>query len=129
MRTLVVAYDASESAERALDRAVTLTLALASKLVVLSVAPVVASVGRGGGGIDTLDSPDKHRAELRQARAKLEGLGIDAQYVAAVGDPGDTIVEIADQHDADLIIVGTRAPGFCTEALVETSHGIRTVTS
>jgi len=37
--------------------------------------------------------------------------------VPAVGDPSKTIVLVADEHDADLIVVGTREPGLVDRVL------------
>jgi nucleotide-binding universal stress UspA family protein len=37
---------------------------------------------------------------------------VSAEYVPAVGEPSDAIVEVARQHTADLIVVGSRELGF-----------------
>ena len=65
-------------------------------------------MGHGGGPIDPTDSPDMHRDELKAAAALLAGLGTDAEYVPAVGEPADTIVQLAVDREADMIVVGTR---------------------
>ncbi len=68
IKTLVVGYDESESASRALDRAAELAQAFGSRLVVVSVAPTQSPAVRGAGGIDPTDPPAKHREELAHAR-------------------------------------------------------------
>jgi len=108
MKTIVVGYDETEPAERALDRAAELAQAFGSKVIVTSVAPVMISIGRGVGAIDPTDTPAEHREELEQARAHLADKGIDVELQAAIGDPADTIVQLAEERNADLIVVGTR---------------------
>jgi nucleotide-binding universal stress UspA family protein len=117
MKTIVVGYDETEPSKRALDRAVELAQALGGKLIVTSVAPVLLSAGRGMGPIDPVDPPEEHVAELDHARAHLEGKGLDVELVPAVGEPAETIVQLADERKADLIVVGTREPNVLERLL------------
>ena len=112
MSTILVGYDETPGSQRALERAATLAKALGAKLVVTSVTPLMVSIGRSGGPIDPTDPPEKHAKELEAARQYLEGQGVQADYQPAVGEPADAIVQLADQVDADLIVVGTREPNL-----------------
>ena len=47
---------------------------------------------------------------LDQAKGRLGG--VDADFVARTGAADDAIIEVADDEPADLIVVGTREPGF-----------------
>ena len=108
MKNIVVGYDNTEPSQRALERAAELTKALGADLAVVSVAPLAPGGARGGGGVDSVDSPAKHAAELGRAREYLERQAVTAAYQEIVGEPADAIVEFAGQRHADLIIVGTR---------------------
>ncbi len=122
MKTIVVGYDSSDPSKRALDRAADIAEAFGAKLIVTSVAePVVVAgdalvpgdaIGLAAPAI--LPVPDRAEAtrELEEGRKTLEQRNVEAQYVASVGDAADGIIEAAEQHDADLIVVGTREPGF-----------------
>jgi nucleotide-binding universal stress UspA family protein len=88
MQTIVVGYDETEPAKRALARAAELAEAFGATLVVTSVAPVMLPAGRGiGGAIDPTDPPEAHR------------------------------VETAQERNADLIVVGTREPNVLERLL------------
>jgi len=118
MRTILVGYDETEPSKRALERAVSLAKAFDAKLVVTSVAPILQSAGgRGAGPIDPVDSPERHVEELDRARAYVADQGMEADYVPAVGDPANTIMRVAEERDADLIVVGTREPGLIDRLL------------
>ena len=117
MQKIVLGYDDSEASQRALERAATLARAFRSELIVTSVAPIMTGIGRTGGPVDPVDSPAKHAHELAAARSHLEGQGVSAEYVPAVGEPADTIVEVANERGADLIVVGTRELGILQRLL------------
>ena len=57
---------------------------------------------------------------LEQARAYLAERGLEAEVVQSVGQPADAIVALAEERNADLIVVGMRKKGFF-ERLVEGS--------
>jgi nucleotide-binding universal stress UspA family protein len=117
MKRILVAYDDTEPARRALDRAAELAKAFDSEVIVASVAPLLVSSPRASGPIDPVDSPAHHAEELETARALLSERGIEAQTVTATGDPAGAIVMIADEREADLVIVGTREPGLAERIL------------
>jgi nucleotide-binding universal stress UspA family protein len=112
MSNIVVGYDQTPGSQRALERAATLAKALGANLVVASVAPLMVSIGRSAGPTDPTDTPAMHAKELDAAREYLEGQGIEADYRSGVGEPADAIVQLADQVDADMIVVGTREPSL-----------------
>jgi nucleotide-binding universal stress UspA family protein len=114
MKTIVVGFDETEPANRALERAAELAQAFSAKLIVTSVAPVL--VGRSG-PVDLVDTPEDHRQELRHAAAFLVERGLDVEYDLALADPADHIVRLADARGADLIVVGTREPSLVERLL------------
>lgn len=117
LKTIVVGYDDGEPARRALDRAADLAEKFGASLVVTSVTPILAGAGRSAGPTDPADSFEHHQDELKAARDHLSGRNVEARYQPAVGEPADTIVELADSENADLIVVGTREPGVVERLL------------
>jgi len=117
MKTIVLGYDDSEASQRALERAATLAKAFGSELVVTSVAPIMTSIGRSAGPVDPTDPPAKHADELAHAKEFLLGQGVGADIQPAVGNPADTIVELAQERGADLIVVGTHGPNVLERLL------------
>jgi nucleotide-binding universal stress UspA family protein len=115
MKLIVVGYDESESAKRALERAAELAIAFGSKMIVTSIARIV--VGKGVGPVDPADSPELHREELRHAAAFLVERGLEGEYEVALGDPAGKIVELAERRAADLIVVGTHEPSLLARLL------------
>jgi nucleotide-binding universal stress UspA family protein len=112
MKTIVVGYDGTDASERALGRAGDLAAAFGSSVILTSVAPMMSGIAHGGGSVDPTDPPEAHDSLLESAHTTLAGRGIQAETVLATGEPAEAIVELAEQRGADLIVVGTREPGF-----------------
>ena len=117
MKTIVLGYDESPAAGRALARTADIAKAFGSKVIVTSVTPVAPSGPRGAGPIDPTDPPQRHSEQLDHARSKLAELGVEAEIVGGMGEPAKAIAELAENRSADLIVVGTRELGWLERAL------------
>jgi nucleotide-binding universal stress UspA family protein len=102
---IVVGYDGSDGAKRALDRAVTLARD-DGKIVVVAAAESHARTGITEGAHLDPSEIERRRSDLDKAKALLSERGVDVETIEAQGDPGDVIVERA--KDADLVVVGSR---------------------
>ena len=123
MKTIVVGYDGTEASERALARAGDIAAAFGSSVVLTSASAVMTGAAHGGGTADPTDPPEEHESLLARGRDKLAERGIQAEVVLAMGDAADAIVELADERNADLIVVGTRGPGFFERLLGHSVSG------
>ena len=125
MKTIVLGYDETPAAERALERTAELAKAFGSSVIVTSVAHVAPSGPRGSGPIDPTDPPELHSEQLDHAKSKFREHGVEAKAVTAVGEPANAIVEVAESPDADLIVVGPRELGFFERMLGQSvSEGV-----
>jgi nucleotide-binding universal stress UspA family protein len=104
MKKILVAYDGSEAATKALDTAATLAHALGASVSVVSVVPVHG----GRVGMDPWDDSEVHAKELTEARRFLRERGIEAQLLEPVGEPAQTIERIAREGEFDTIVIGSR---------------------
>ena len=100
MHKIVIGYDGSESADRALDRAAELL-----DEAVTSSGQRDSHARRQGRGFDPIEKEDFER-QLVKAKARLADAGIAATTVEGMGDPARVIAEQAKQSGADLIVVG-----------------------
>jgi nucleotide-binding universal stress UspA family protein len=115
MKKIMLGYDDTESARHALTRAVEFARAFDASLLVASVAPLLVTAGRGMGAIDPLSDEDEHQRQLQTARELIQavpGAAVPVEYLTAIGEPVETLVELSDQHDVDLIVLGTREPSM-----------------
>jgi nucleotide-binding universal stress UspA family protein len=123
VKTILVGYDGTGPAERALTRAAELAQAFGSKVVVVSVsAPEPSATNGGAFGLMPYYYPATEMAartdealwqEHREhVQALFAGFGVPVVFAGVSGQPAEEIVEVADEHRVDLIVVGTREPGF-----------------
>lgn len=104
---IVVGYDGSETAKRALERAAALAEP-DDEVVVVAAAEIHARPVLTEGA--QLDPSEVHRRrrDLEEAKAFLAERGLEADVVLGQGDPGSVIVDVAKEREADLIVVGHR---------------------
>jgi nucleotide-binding universal stress UspA family protein len=88
-RRILVATDGSETATRAVDRAVELARATGAALTVLA-------AGSGAGA----------RAVVDGELARLDGAGLDVDGVVEAREPAAAILDVARRGDHDLVVVG-----------------------
>lgn len=128
LKTIVLGYDGTRSAERALGRAAAIAHAFGAKLIVADVAAPQPLQGTPGAfGVVPYYA---YTAELgqradealwQQHRAQIEaflgGRSVTYEFAGVVGEPVTEIVDVAEHRDADLIVVGTRQAGFLERLL------------
>ena len=105
MSKILVAYDGSDSAKRALAEAA--KIADGSTVSVVSVAEPLPRFGRAPAML-VPEEVEEREHELDEAGAILAKAGIKATMVERKGDPAARIVDEAEREGADLIVMGTR---------------------
>jgi len=112
-KRILLAYDGSEQARRALDFTVELAKASQAMVGVVSVVPVHA----GRIGIDPWDDRTVHSNELAEARRLLTDAGLTPELHEPYGDVPDAIVRTAEEHGYDHIVTGSRHLGLLERVL------------
>lgn len=111
-KKILVAYDGSEHAKRALDLAIDLAKKYEAKLEIVEVVDTAALLGMGvapipGEIIQQVYS--KAQADVNQAKSKAQSQGVkEVEGVVLEGDPATAILEYAGKSKADLIVTGSR---------------------
>jgi nucleotide-binding universal stress UspA family protein len=115
IQTIAVGTDGSETATIAVDFALDLAEKFGSHVVIassykpVSESRVRAEQAEAPGDIQWSINPQEDvNATLRAVEAKARERGLEATSEAREGDPADVLCEIAEQHNADLLVVGTR---------------------
>lgn len=123
MKTIVVGYDGTRAAERALERATELAQALGARLIVADIVPPEplepspAAFGMPPSYVATHDQSMRNEQALwQQHRDRIDSFlrqtGTRYEFAGAVGSPAAAIAELAEDRNADLIVVGTQSPGL-----------------
>jgi nucleotide-binding universal stress UspA family protein len=91
-KRIVLATDGSPTAETAERVAVGIAAAVHGRLAIVTAFP----------------SPDRLEGAVARARSIAEGEGVKHELIGSGEAPDHAIVEIADQQEADLIVMGSR---------------------
>lgn len=107
-RKILVGYDGSRAARKAVDTAVQLSTKDGAELFVLAVSqpPDIGDDVETEAVIE--GSRRHHRGLLAELRGELAKSGVKVHYEVAVGHPAEQIIYHADQHGVDVIVVGDR---------------------
>ncbi len=122
MQTIVVATDFGPSAEAALDKAIGLARKLKARIVLVHTyqlpivgfpdGAIVASAELVGRILDGAQTAFARTLEKR------EGCGVEITTVLKQADPREGILEVANDVQADLIVVGTHGRKGIARALI-----------
>jgi nucleotide-binding universal stress UspA family protein len=111
-KRIVVAYDGSDHAIKALNTAIELAKAFNSKLDVVEVVDTAALLGMGFAPIPSdviAQIYNKAQNDVEQAKKKAQDAGVkDVTSQVLEGDPATSIIEYASKNGADLIVMGSR---------------------
>ena len=113
MKKILLAYDGSEPAKRALAQTIELAKKFEATVGVISVVPVHP----GRVPIDPWDDRTVHAEALLEARKVLADAGIEAEMLEPGGDPAKAIETIADERGYDTIVLGSRGLNAVTRFL------------
>lgn len=129
IKRILVPIDGSEPSIKALDYALDLAETLAAEIVLLSVVPPVIlpiiPEEQGVTPIVTARQIDRYGSKLKdvyenvlseglkRTRSRKPNLKVSTKMVE--GRPGDKIVEIAEDDEFDLIVMGSRGLSGLTE--------------
>nr|HDO80580.1 universal stress protein [Candidatus Bathyarchaeota archaeon] len=113
-KKMLVALDGSETAERALEKAIEFAKLCGSQLILLNVIKtedfeIVKNYSESS--YDLVKSYLSQSAEkmLGEAEEKAKRKGVeDVVKLVLFGDPADTIVNVSETENVDLIVMGTR---------------------
>ena len=112
---IVVGTDGSETAGKAVARAVELAGATGGRLLIVSAfAPVSGSRLRdesqqAPADLQWMINPREDvDSTLEEAAEQARDAGIEPEVFARQGDPADAILDVAEEQRADLIVVGNK---------------------
>ncbi len=108
-RSIVVGTDGSATADEAVRQAAQLARALGARVHLVCVYEARADAGGAGAGesweAGTREAVD---ATLARSAAVIEAEGVDVDVYPQRGDPADAILDVAEERNADLIVIGNR---------------------
>jgi nucleotide-binding universal stress UspA family protein len=110
-KTVLFPIDMSSEAQQAAPKVAELVKIHQSRLVLLSVVEPTAANAPSGGQ----SSPDAVAQLLGKAKDLFASQGIEAEALEREGQPAFVICDVADELNADLIVMGCRGVGLIEE--------------
>ena len=115
-KTILFPVDQSRETREAVDTVVDLVKKYNSRLVLLSVVETPEDQPLNAGIMNSTEAVAKL---LEEAQALFAQQGIEADVIEREGMPSFTICDVADELDANLIVMGCRGLGLTEEGASE----------
>ncbi len=116
-KTVLFPLDLSREAREAADKVINIVKTYQSRLVLVSVVEVV-SEGQEPFHPEMTSSETVTKL-LEEAKSMFTEQGIEAETVQREGHPAFTICDVADDIEADLIVIGCRGTGLTEEGATD----------
>ncbi len=117
-KTVLFPIDRSREAREAADTVADIVKTYNSRLVLLSVVEPQSETTESD-EMDMMNSPESVAKLLEGAHALFVQKGIEAEMIEREGMPSFTICDVADEIDANLIVMGCRGLGLTQEGANE----------
>jgi nucleotide-binding universal stress UspA family protein len=114
-KTILFPIDQTRESRQAAETVAGLVKFHKSRLVLLSVVESVAA----DEPTDMMSSPEAIAELLESAKSLFTQQGITAETIEREGKPAFTICDVADEIEADLIVMGCRGIGLTDEGAAE----------
>jgi nucleotide-binding universal stress UspA family protein len=120
-KTVLFPVDQSREAREAADVVVNIVQKYASKLILLSVVEEPSQEPEASPLTSdaAMTSPEAVAELLKTAQNLFADQGIQSQTIERQGKPAFTICDVADEIDADLIVMGCRGLGLTEEGMTD----------
>ncbi|NES03607.1 MAG: universal stress protein [Okeania sp. SIO2F4] len=116
-KTVLFPVDRSREAREAAEKVINIVKTYQARLVVISVREVV-SQGQEAFHPE-MTSEQTVTQLLEEAKALFAEQGIQAETIQREGHPAFTICDVADEIEADLIVIGCRGTGLSEEGATD----------
>ena len=117
-KTILFPIDQSRESREACGTVAEMVKMFGGKLVLLSVVESAAAEAETAAD-RAMTSPEAIAQLLEEAKALFSSKGIEARVIEREGNPAFTICDVADELEADLIIMGSRGLGLTEDGASE----------
>lgn len=114
-KTVLLPIDQSREAREAADLALNIAKTHQANLVILAVVEPDEETTGEPPHSEKMTSQEAVQKLLTEAQAMFENAGVTAKTLQREGKPAFTICDVADEIEADLIIIGSRGMGLAEE--------------
>jgi nucleotide-binding universal stress UspA family protein len=112
--SIVVGIDGSDTAREAMRQATALARSVGARIALVSAyEPVSDARLRESIAVPRdlhwiINPREDVEATLEQAATEVRAAGVEVEVYARQGDPADAILDVAEERDCDLIVVGNK---------------------